>query len=326
MTLTPSVAIIGAGPAGLTAAYQLCKANAAVTVLEADPIYVGGISRTANTRVSCSTSAAIASSPSRRRSSICGMKFCPTICSNGRGCRASIYRGKFYAYPLKAFEALLNLGVFESACMASFGLRQALPGGEGAHLPRVGAQPVRRTAVPDFLQDLHREGVGHVVRRDLRRLGGAAHQGPRLLPPSSRAQTLAASAASPSRRDIVKTLIESFHYPRHGPGMMWERRRARSRPRRPLLMGRELVSLNRRGRQSLAHEVATTKGERESFTARHVVSSAPVRELVPRIEPMPISLLHARALRYRDFLTVALMVRKARAVRRQLDLHPRPER
>jgi protoporphyrinogen oxidase len=41
-----------------------------------------------------------------------------------------------------------------------------------------------------------------------------------------------------------------------------------------------------------------------------VISSAPVRELVQRIKPAPISLLHARALRYRDFLPVALMVRK----------------
>jgi protoporphyrinogen oxidase len=49
---------------------------------------------------------------------------------------------------------------------------------------------------------------------------------------------------------------------------------------------------------------------RESYTARHVVSSAPLRELVARIKPLPISLLHARALRYRDFLTVALMVRR----------------
>ena len=57
-------------------------------------------------------------------------------------------------------------------------------------------------------------------------------------------------------------------------------------------------------------EVATADGERETYTARHVVSSAPVRELVERIKPAPISLLHARALRYRDFLTVALMVRK----------------
>ena len=41
-----TVAIIGAGPAGLTAAYLLSKQNISVTVLEADPVYVGGISRT----------------------------------------------------------------------------------------------------------------------------------------------------------------------------------------------------------------------------------------------------------------------------------------
>ena len=77
-------------------------------------------------------------------------------------------------------------------------------------------------------------------------------------------------------------------------------------------MGREIVSLEFDTAANLWRiEVETTKGERESFTARHVVSSAPVRELVPRIKPVPISLLHARALRYRDFLTVALMVRKA---------------
>ena len=42
---TPQVVIVGAGPAGLTAAYQLAKADVASTVLEADDL-VGGISRT----------------------------------------------------------------------------------------------------------------------------------------------------------------------------------------------------------------------------------------------------------------------------------------
>ena len=40
--------IIGAGPAGLTTAYELTKAGRSVAVLERDPIYVGGISRTVN--------------------------------------------------------------------------------------------------------------------------------------------------------------------------------------------------------------------------------------------------------------------------------------
>jgi protoporphyrinogen oxidase len=77
-------------------------------------------------------------------------------------------------------------------------------------------------------------------------------------------------------------------------------------------MGRELVDLAYDDVQKLWRiEVALADGRRERYTARHVVSSAPVRELVQKLSPKPISLLHARALRYRDFLTVALMIGKA---------------
>src|SRR5579862_8551801 len=47
------VIVIGAGPAGLTAAYQLTKEKVPVTVLEADPQYVGGIARTATYKGYC---------------------------------------------------------------------------------------------------------------------------------------------------------------------------------------------------------------------------------------------------------------------------------
>ncbi len=48
----------------------------------------------------------------------------------------------------------------------------------------------------------------------------------------------------------------------------------------------------------------------ENYTARHVISSAPCASWWRRSSPRPISLFHARALRYRDFITVALMVKK----------------
>jgi protoporphyrinogen oxidase len=113
-------------------------------------------------------------------------------------------------------------------------------------------------------------------------------------------------------QDVVKTLIETFQYPRRGPGMMWEAAAAKIRERGGrILMGRELVGLAYdEGRKLWNIEVAVSGGEGERYTARHVVSSAPVRELVQKLAPKPISLLHARALRYRDFLTVALMVDK----------------
>jgi protoporphyrinogen oxidase len=116
----------------------------------------------------------------------------------------------------------------------------------------------------------------------------------------------------PAGGAVVKTLIESFQYPRRGPGMMWDAaaRKVRDRGGR-LLMGRDLTSLSfDDDRKVWTIEVASGNGGRETYTARHVVSSAPVRELVEKISPTPISLLHARALRYRDFLTVALMVKK----------------
>ena len=57
--------------------------------------------------------------------------------------------------------------------------------------------------------------------------------------------------------------------------------------------------------------VARGNGETETYQARNVVSSAPVRELVSALRPTPLSLLHARELKYRDFLTVVLIGRTA---------------
>jgi protoporphyrinogen oxidase len=75
-------------------------------------------------------------------------------------------------------------------------------------------------------------------------------------------------------------------------------------------MGRELQDLHYDAETGIWRvEVSGADGP-ESYTARHVISSAPVRELAGKLKPTPISLLHARALRYRDFLTVALMVKK----------------
>jgi protoporphyrinogen oxidase len=56
-------------------------------------------------------------------------------------------------------------------------------------------------------------------------------------------------------------------------------------------------------------EVMRGDGTRERLVANEIVSSAPIRELMSALKPTPLSLLHARELRYRDFLTVVLIGR-----------------
>src|SRR5689334_16262165 len=114
MSSHPRVAIIGAGPAGLTAAYQLCKAGVAVTVLEADPDYVGGISRTARYKgFHFDIGGHRFFSKSKEVEDFWTEILPDDMLQRPRSSRI-YYRGQFFAYPLKAGEALRKLGILEA--------------------------------------------------------------------------------------------------------------------------------------------------------------------------------------------------------------------
>src|SRR5262245_52865595 len=90
---------------------------------------------------------------------------------------------------------------------------------------------------------------------------------------------------------VVKTLIESFQYPRKGPDMMWEAAARHIRARGgEILMGRNMQRLAfDAGSNVWRIEVATADGQVETYTARHVISSAPVQEQAEKLAPRPIS-------------------------------------
>ena len=115
------VVIMGAGPAGLTAAYELQKHEVPVTVLEKDGCFVGGISRTVEHR--------------GYRFDIGGHRFfsksqevenlwTEILGDEMRTCvRLSriYYHNRYFDYPLKASNALLNMGPIETVrCMSSY--------------------------------------------------------------------------------------------------------------------------------------------------------------------------------------------------------------
>src|SRR6187401_3052518 len=122
------VVIIGAGPAGLTAGYLLSKEEVPVVVLEADPIYVGGISRTVTYRgFHFDIGGHRFFSKSKAVEDLWTEILPNDMLVRPRSSRI-FYGGKFFSYPLKPFDALSKLGVLETArCILSYLKARASP-------------------------------------------------------------------------------------------------------------------------------------------------------------------------------------------------------
>jgi protoporphyrinogen oxidase len=299
--------VIGAGPAGLTAAYRLAKEGRDVLVLESDPAYVGGISRTVrHNGFLFDIGGHRFFSRSKEITDLWNEILPDDFLERPRLSRI-YYRGKFYSYPLNALEALRNLGLLESArCLVSFALAKAFP----IENPRSFHEWVRNEFGERLFSIFFKTytekvwGMGcDEISADwtAQRIKGL-NLGAAILDGLCRSLGL-------KQRAGAKSLIESFRYPRRGPGMMWEAaaRQIQERGGR-VQLGRRVERLRFDSARALWTVTARrADGGEEVIFARHVVSSAPIRELMNSIEPRPLSLFNARALKYRDFLTVVLI-------------------
>jgi protoporphyrinogen oxidase len=314
MQVDSDVFVVGAGPAGLTAAYCLTKSTPSVIVIEKDPVYVGGISRTVRYRDYLFDIGGHRFFSKSKEVVDLWREILPDDFIDRPRLSRIYYGGKFYSYPLSAFEALRNLGIFTStACMLSYGLAKLRPIVE----PQTFHQWVRNQFGEKLFSIFFKTYTEKVWGMSCDEISAdwAAQRIKGLDLRVAVVNALKRSLKISGRKTggaIVKTLIESFQYPRKGPGMMWEAaaRKVTERGGR-VLMGRELTRLSYDEQSKIWRiEVATQDGKHETYTARHVISSAPMRELTEKLAPRPLSLFHARSLRYRDFLTVALIVNK----------------
>ena len=310
------VGIIGAGPAGLTAAYLLGKEGVPVTVFESDPTYVGGIARTAQYKgYHFDIGGHRFFSKSREVEDLWTEILPDDMLLRPRSSRI-FYKGKFFDYPLKATEALLKLGLVESTrCVLSYARARLRP----VEDPRsfedwVSNQFGRRLF--DIFFKTYTEKVWGMSCKEI-----SADWAAQRIKGLSLA-TAVRNAIMPRRRprdgrQVIKTLIDSFRYPRRGPGMMWETcaRHVRGMGGE-IHMGTTVVGcrLDPSGRWTIT--AVDAQGRRRALEVDHVISSAPIRELVHGITP-PLSdeaRAAARALRYRDFLTVVLILKDRGAV------------
>ncbi len=309
MTTQTKVAIIGAGPAGLTAAYLLAKRGARVTVLEADPEYVGGISRTARYKgFHFDIGGHRFFSKSKEVEDFWTEILPDDMLVRPRSSRI-FYGGQFFAYPLKGTEALTKLGPVQAAmCVASYAKARAFPNPSPRNF--------EEWVVNEFGERLFRiffktytEKVWGMPCTEIS--ADWAAQRIKGLSLWSAMKNALVTAKPKNPEDVIKTLIDSFRYPRKGPGMLWE-----ECARKVRAMGGE-VALGERVVHCAYDDAARTwtvesekDGHRTAVLADHVISSAPLRELARSLSPKlsERATKAADSLRYRDFLTVMLIL------------------
>ena len=302
----PQVVIIGAGPAGLTAAFHLEKDGVHSTILEGTD-QVGGISRTVER--------------DGWRFDIGGHRFFTKVAEVEKLWHEILpdedfllrprmsriyYRGKYYDYPLKAMNALRNLGFFESfRCVLSYFLAKVRPPKDQSNLEGWITARFGKRLYGHFFKS-YNEKVWGVPASEISADWAA-----------QRIKNLdlwkaGMNALMPKRNQTeITSLIEEFQYPKYGPGMMWETCRTKVEASGSTVhMDTKVRKI--RHRDGKAYEVLAVHpdGSEETFTCDHVISSMPFTKLVKGMDPLPSEevLEAAEHTTYRDFLSVALVV------------------
>jgi protoporphyrinogen oxidase len=300
--------IVGAGPAGLTAGFDAVQAGWDVTVLEKDPSYVGGISRTVchdGYRFDIGGHRFFSKSPEVTR---WWADRLPGDFIQVRRMSRIYYRGKFFDYPLKPWNALSNLGLFTSiACVVSYGWARLFPTKPEKSLEDWVSNRFGRRLFSIFFKT-YTEKVWGIPTSELsadwaaQRIKGLS---------LSKAVLNAFRRKGPEGAAVIKTLIDTFSYPRLGPGQMWEKTAADIRALGGRVdLGSKVTKIRHDGTRVIAVEATNPGRGTRSIEADQFIISMPLQETVLALDP-PAStkaVEAAKHLRYRDFLTVALVV------------------
>ncbi len=311
-----SVAIIGAGPAGLTAAYYLLKnihRDCKVTVLEADSSYVGGLAKTVTYKgFHFDIGGHRFFSKSQEIEDLWNEILPDDMLVRPRSSRI-YYRGKFFSYPLKASEALFKLGIVESLyCLLSYARACLFPVADPRSFEDWVSNKFGKRLFSIFFKT-YTEKVWGMSCKEISS-DWAAQRIKGLSLASAIGNALLPSRRVSAGNEIIKTLIGSFRYPRRGPGMLWEACAEKIK-----VMGGEIRMGHRvTGCEWHANTNAWSitaldgEGRETNIQAQHLVSSAPLSDL-PKFTGSQLSeraIRAARSLRYRDFLTVVLILKE----------------
>lgn len=304
------ILVIGAGPAGLTAAYEISKLGLGATVLEMDQ-QVGGLARTVVCR--------------GFRFDIGGHRFFTKvpyiqqiwdeILKDDFLVRPRLsriyYRERFFDYPLKVSNALRNLGPLESFLVGLSYLWAKLDGHKHDRNFEEWVSHRFGTRLYNIFFKTYTEKVWGMSCREIS-ADWAAQRIRNLSFKKALRHAIFRNSGS-KNRGIIRTLVEEFHYPRLGPGMMWERcQQLLETQGHEIIFKMPVAGIRHRNGRVVCVYARSEDGVLMEFPAKQFISTMPLRELINCLNPRPPEevLQAASQLRYRDYLTVALIVNR----------------
>jgi len=294
------VVILGAGPAGLTAAYELSNLGTPCLVLEQDAV-VGGLARTVEYK--------------GFRFDIGGHRFYTKVSLVQQIWRDVLgddlltckrlsriyYKSRFFQYPLEPLDAVRGLGVIEALrCAFSFLQGQLFPTRPERDFATWVSNRFGRRLFETFFESFTEKVWGMECRKIAAEWAAQRIQGLSLW-------SLLRDALLQRCDKQTKTLIKEFQYPRLGPGMLWSRMKEIVEQRGvPVILNSPVESIRRQ-----QGKIVSVQAGGKTYQGTHFISSIPIRELIQKLHPAapPPLLAAAKKFHYRDFLTVALMVR-----------------
>lgn len=298
------VAIIGAGPAGLTSAYELVKHGVFPLVLEQSD-KVGGIARTEVYK--------------NYRFDIGGHRFFTKIGEVDRLWQEVLgdefiqvprlsriyYKGKFFDYPLSLFNTLSNLGIIPSALILWSYLKAKFT----AIIDRPDPQTFEEWVTHCFGERLYQT----FFKTYTEKVWGIPCNKIQAEWAKQRIKGMSLKSAVINilfGKNNTKSMIKKFDYPILGPGMMWERFQEKvEEAGGKVQLNTKVIRVERQDNRIL--QIVTQEGEETGVvTGDNFISSMPITALVHRLDPPPPPevLEAARSLSYRDFLIVALII------------------
>jgi len=303
------VLIAGAGPAGLTAAYELSRAGCECLVLEKDSV-VGGIARTVKHKGYYFDIGGHRFFSKIERVNKLWMAVLEEDFIRRERLSRIYYNKKFFHYPLSPLNCLLGLGVWNSfLALLSYLAAFLFPSKQEDSFEHWIRNRFGNRLYNTFFKS-YTEKVWGIPCSEI----GAEWAAQRIKGLSLLAVVKHALIDSrfknKSKAGTIKSLIGQFDYPKYGPGMLWERvAELVGQNGSQVWLESQVEAILWEGSSVKALEIQRN-GHRETVDAAELISSMPIGEVIQKLRPAapPEVLDAANALRYRDFLTVALII------------------